>query len=148
MEADIITSIADVTRLARRAFDGRARKIGVTRPQWQVLTYLPRNEGINQGGLADLLDVEPITVARMIDRLQEAELVERRPDQSDRRVWRLYLTPAAAKLMDQLLPLANELFAEAFAGLDATERLALQAMLGKIRQNLSLREPQEMVSHG
>jgi DNA-binding MarR family transcriptional regulator len=92
MEENIGTMVAQVARLMRRSFDERARKIGVTRPQWQVLSLLIRHEGINQGGLADILEVEPITLGRMIDRLQEAELVERRPDPADRRAWRLFIT--------------------------------------------------------
>ena len=80
MEDNIAVLLAQVARLMRRNFDERARAIGVTRPQWQVISTLARNEGINQGALADLLEVEPITTARMIDRLQEAGLVERRAD--------------------------------------------------------------------
>ena len=88
-----LSKLAESSRLVRRAFDARARAIGVTRPQWQVLSALRRHPGVNQGALADLLDVEPITVCRMVDRLQEAGLVERRPDPADRRSWRLHLLP-------------------------------------------------------
>ena len=77
--------MADVSRLLRRVFDERARSIGVTRPQWRVLTVLARNEGINQNMLADRLEVEPITLSRMVDRMQDAGLVERRADPGDRR---------------------------------------------------------------
>ncbi|MET0588059.1 MAG: MarR family transcriptional regulator, partial [Novosphingobium sp.] len=77
MDDNIGTMLAQVARLLRRRFDERARGIGVTRPQWQVLTLLKRNEGINQGGLAEILEVEPITLGRMMDRLQDAELVVR-----------------------------------------------------------------------
>ena len=100
--------ISDVSRLLRRSFDARARKIGVTRPQWQVLTTLARNEGVNQGRLAELLDVEPITVCRMVDRLQDSDLVERRADPADRRSWRLFLTEQARGLLSELRPLAEE----------------------------------------
>jgi DNA-binding MarR family transcriptional regulator len=85
--------ISDVSRLMRRRFDERARLIGVTRAQWRTLTTLSRHEGINQGGMADLLEVEPITLCRMIDRLEEANLVERRRDPGDRRAWLIFLTP-------------------------------------------------------
>ena len=87
--------IADVSRLIRRRFDERARLIGATRAQWRTLVVLSRHEGINQGGLAELLEVEPITLCRMIDRLEEAGLVERRRDPGDRRAWRIYLTDKA-----------------------------------------------------
>ena len=76
--------ISDVSRLLRRRFDERARLIGVTRPQWRALTALSRQEGMQQGALAELLEVEPITLCRMVDRLEEAGLVERRRDPADR----------------------------------------------------------------
>ena len=92
MDENIGTLLAQVSRLLRRNFDERARGIGVTRPQWQVLGLLKMHAGSNQGTLAELLEVEPITLGRMIDRLQEAGLVERRADPADRRAWRIFLT--------------------------------------------------------
>jgi DNA-binding MarR family transcriptional regulator len=144
MEDNIGSMVADVARLMRRSFDARARDIGVTRPQWQVLTVLRRNEGVNQGKLADLLDVEPITVCRMVDRLQEADMVERRPDPADRRSWRLYLTEKGHMFADQLRPLADDIFEDALVGLKGDERKMLMTMLDRIRQNLvtSCNEPQ------
>lgn len=140
--------LADTSRLLRRSFDGRARDIGVTRAQWQVLTTLLRHEGVNQGGLAELLDVEPITVCRMVDRLQEAGLVERRADPADRRSWRLFLTPRAHDLLDQLRPLANAMIEEALTGIDEGERDLLRNLLDRIRNNLSGRTVEALVSHG
>ena len=140
--------IGDISRLARRSFDARAREIAVTRPQWQVLVMLNRHEGVNQGGLAELLDVEPITVCRMVDRLQEADLVERRPDPADRRTWRLFLTAKAADLLAQLQPLGEQLEREAFAGIDPAERAAVFAILERVRNNLAPRANPKMVSHG
>ena len=140
--------IGDISRLARRAFDARAREIGVTRPQWQVLVTLNRHEGVNQGGLAELLDVEPITVCRMVDRLQEADLVERRPDPADRRSWRLFLTDKAGALLDQLQPLGEQLEAEAFEGISSDERTAIFATLARLRSNLAPRESGKVVFNG
>lgn len=140
--------LADTSRLLRRSFDGRARDIGVTRAQWQVLTTLLRHEGVNQGGLAELLDVEAITVCRMVDRLQEAALVERRADPADRRSWRLFLTPRAHELLAQLRPLAEALIDEALSGIDDGERDRLRDLLDKIRDNLSRRPVEALVSHG
>jgi DNA-binding MarR family transcriptional regulator len=140
--------LADTSRLLRRSFDARARDIGVTRTQWQVLTTLLRHEGVNQGGLAELLDVEPITVCRMVDRLQEAALVERRADPTDRRSWRLFLTPRAHDLIAQLRPLANAMIEEALTGIDDGERDRLRDLLDKIRDNLSHRPLEALVSHG
>ena len=140
--------IGDISRLARRSFDARAREIAVTRPQWQVLVMLNRHEGVNQGGLAELLDVEPITVCRMVDRLQEADLVERRPDPADRRSWRLFLTAKAADLLAQLQPLGEQLEVEAFAGISSEERAMVIATLERVRNNLAPRANPKMVSHG
>lgn len=131
--------LSDSSRMMRRAFDARARAIGVTRPQWQVLSTLRRHEGVNQGKLAEYLDVEPITVCRMVDRLQDANLVERRSDIADRRSWNLYLTPRAHDLLAQLRPLADAMVEEALEGIDAQERDTLQRLLEKLRENLSRR---------
>jgi DNA-binding MarR family transcriptional regulator len=143
MDENIGTMVAQVARLIRRSFDERARGIGVTRPQWQVLSLLTRHEGINQGGLADILEVEPITLGRMIDRLQEADLVERRPDPSDRRAWRLFITTKGNALFDQLRPYANETFEIALDGIAEADRDKLMNMLLKIRSNLTRRAPVE-----
>lgn len=148
MNDNIGQVLSDVSRLLRRAFDERARGIGVTRPQWQVLTMLARHEGINQGGLAELLDVEPITLCTMVDRLQEAGLVERRPDPGDRRAWLLFLTGKAGGLLDELRPLGLELFDEAMNGIDPDERAALVDMLARMRGNLSRRPVSELAAHG
>lgn len=129
--------IADASRLMRRNFDGRARSIGVTGPQWRVLTALARNAGINQGGLAEFLEVEPITLCRMVDRLQEAGLVERRADPNDRRAWQLYLTDRAHPLLSQLKELAAGLIDEALEGFEEDEKAQFMAMLERIRSNLS-----------
>lgn len=140
--------LSDSARLMRRAFDARARAIGVTRPQWQVLSTLRRHEGVNQGKLAEYLDVEPITVCRMVDRLQEAGLVERRADAADRRSWNLYLTNRAHDLLAQLRPLADTMIEEALDGIDANERATLQRLLEKLRVNLSRRSSEGVALHG
>ncbi len=139
MDDNIGTMLAQVARLMRRSFDERARRIGVTRPQWQVLSLLKRYEGINQGGLAEMLEVEPITLGRMVDRLQDAELVERRADPADRRAWRLFLLPKAEALIETLKPHALETFELALDGIEEGERARLMAMLGRMRSNLSRR---------
>lgn len=131
--------VTDVARLMRRSFDEKARGIGVTRPQWRVLTLLSRREAMNQGMLAELLEVEPITLSRMIDRLQEAGLVERRPDPNDRRAWRLFLTPKAQPILAQLKSRAEELVHDALDGLAASEQAQLSELLTRVHQNLSRR---------
>src|SRR2546430_13479256 len=92
----------DVARLLRRRFEQNARDSGLTRSQWQVLAYSANNEGINQSGLADLLEIEPITLCRIVDKLQTLRLIERHPDPSDRRASLLHFTPAAPPTLSQL----------------------------------------------
>ncbi|MEG3177416.1 MarR family transcriptional regulator [Sphingomonas sp. RB3P16] len=129
--------ISDVSRLMRRRFDERARAIGVTRTQWRVLKFLQRGEGINQGGLAELLEVEPITACRMIDRLEEAGLVERRRDPGDRRAWRIFLTDRARPLLDELGHLADDLLASALTGISSADHDLVMTTLQRIQTNLS-----------
>jgi len=139
MDENIGSLIAQVARLMRRNFDERVREIGVTRPQWQVLSVLSRNAGTNQGGLAELLEVEPITLGRMIDRLQDADLVERQSDPNDRRAWRLYVTPRGASLIEQLQPYAEAMFEEALDGVEPDAQAKLLTTLSRMRVNLSRR---------
>jgi MarR family transcriptional regulator, transcriptional regulator for hemolysin len=105
----------EVARLLRRRFEQNAHGSGLTRSQWQVLAYLANNEGTNQSGLADLLEIEPITLGRIIDRLQARGLIERHPDPSDRRAWLLHLTPAARPKLTQLRGLGDVTRGEALA---------------------------------
>lgn len=139
MERRVGTVLAQVARLMRRAFDERARAINVTRPQWQVLSILLREEGINQGGLAERLEVEPITAGRMIDRMQDAGLVERRADPADRRAWRLYLTERGRETVERLQPFAMETSQLMLDGITEAERDQLLHTLEKMLANLSRR---------
>lgn len=142
MSEDLGFLIGDTARLMRRAFDERVRNKGITRPQWRVLVLLHRFDGSNQVALAEMMDVEPITLGRMIDRLQDAGLVERRADHSDRRAWRVHLTPAGESRIEDLKPLATELFADAVSGLSEDQQSELEAMLDIIRLNLTRRAPE------
>jgi DNA-binding MarR family transcriptional regulator len=109
--------ISDTARLLRKRFDQRAREIGLTRAQWQVLAYLKHNEGINQGGLADLMEVEPITLSRHLEKMEEAGWVARRPDPNDKRVKLLFLSEHSGAVLDEMRVIARSLFDEALAGL-------------------------------
>jgi DNA-binding MarR family transcriptional regulator len=129
----------DTARLFRRSFNARTRDSGITALQWRLITYLKRHEGVRQGPLAELIEVEPITLSRMVDRLVEAELVERRADPADRRAWQLYLTPRAGDLLDGMRPIADALTAEAIEGLSATEVEQLSDLVERVRANLSRR---------
>lgn len=126
----------DIARLMRKRFDVRARRIGVTRAQWHTLSILKRNEGCNQGMLADLLEVEPITVGRMIDRLEDAGLVERRRDPADRRVWRIHLTEKAQPVLIELRAIADTMIDEVMDGVDPDDRIRMHAALKALRTNL------------
>jgi DNA-binding MarR family transcriptional regulator len=145
MSDDLGFLISDSARLMRRSFDERARANRVTRPQWRVLALLRRFDGSTQVSMADMLDVEPITMARMIDRLQEAGLIERRADAADRRAWRVHLTPDGEKKIEELKPLAKDLFEEALMGLSLKQQAELEAMLNIIRANLT-RHPMEIAN--
>ncbi len=140
MDETIGFLLNDTARLYRRAFNARVRGSGVTALQWRLIAYLHHHEGIRQGPLAELIEVEPITLSRMVDRLEEAELVERRADPTDRRAWLLHLTPRAADLIDGMRGTADALTAEATEGLSAAERAHLIDLVGRVRANLSRRE--------
>jgi DNA-binding MarR family transcriptional regulator len=141
MSDDLGYLISDTARLLRRSFDERARVKSITRPQWRVLALLNRFAGSSQITLSDMLDVEPITLARMIDRLQEAGLVQRRADPADRRAWKLYLTQQGENKYAELKPLAVDLFSEALLGLSEHQQTDLENMLNIIRTNLTRRAP-------
>jgi DNA-binding MarR family transcriptional regulator len=129
--------IGETAHALRRAFDRRAATLGVTRAQWKVLFRLSRNPGLRQIELADMLDVEPITLSRILDRLEEAGLVERQADPTDRRAWRLELTAKAEPLIAKLKVLAEELMDQAFAGLTDEDLELMRGKLAKIRDNLA-----------
>ena len=130
----------DAARLMRRDFERRTRSLGLTRAQWQTLFHLARNEGCNQATLADLLDVEPITIARTIDRLELSGLVERRPDPGDRRARLLFLGERAHPLLEELRALGAETREIALAGISDDERTLLMTLLARMRANLTGRE--------
>lgn len=130
----------DISRLMRTQFDNRARDLGLTRSQWRVMVYLARSEGVNQSGLAEMIEVDRMTIGRLVDRLEASGWVERRPDASDRRVHRLYLTRAARPLLDKMIVLANDVQEAALEGLSAADRKKLGELLSAIMSNVSARQ--------
>ena len=132
----------DTARMLGKRFDQRARELGLglTRAQCQVLAYLVYREGINQVGLADLLEIEPISLARLIDRMELAGWVERRSDPHDRRARRLFITEKAKPVFAQMVQVGAETRGEALAGLTVPERERLMELLLRVRRNLSERE--------
>lgn len=129
--------LADVSRLMRHAFQRRIQGSTLTLAQGRALIYVSRHEGIRQVDLAELLEIQPITLARLIDQLSEADLVERRADPQDRRAYQLYLRPAAAPRLEVIAKVAAEVRAEALQGLDAQQSAAVVAALRTMRDNLS-----------
>ncbi|MFI4988394.1 MAG: MarR family winged helix-turn-helix transcriptional regulator [Alphaproteobacteria bacterium] len=128
--------INDVARLLRRRFDQRAHALGLTRAQWRALRYIGRQEGIHQAALAELLEVEPISLARLVDRLEAGGFVERRHDPADRRTWRLFLTAKVHPILERMKELALETLGEAFVGFEGAEIAALSKALARIKGNL------------
>ncbi len=126
----------DIARRSRYWFDARARSRGLTRAQWRMLLFLAHAEGPTQSEVAEMLDVERITLCRMVDRLAEGGLVERRADPTDRRVWRLYLTEKAMPLVDDLTHIADDMENNLLAPLDADQRATLTGLLNIVRDHI------------
>src|SRR6185437_17105032 len=115
---EIAVGVVDVARMLRTYADQQARQFGISRAQWVVLMRLDRSEGLKQSELAEILDLSPISLTRLLDRLAENGLIERRDDPNDRRANRLYLTPAARPLLEQLSKLGNDMMDTVLDGLD------------------------------
>src|SRR3954463_15505389 len=125
----------DVARFLRKRFEQNARGLGLTRSQWQVLAFLAPNEGIHQGGLAEILEVEPITLLRILDKLESRGLIERRQHPTDRRIWLLHLTPQAHPILDQMRELGDLTRSEALDGIPEAEREKLLGTLTIMKKN-------------
>ena len=135
--------LADVSRLVRKRFDQRARALGQTRAQWRVLAQLRRREGINQRDLAEILEIESITLVRHIDRLEAKGWVERRRDPADRRAWRLHLNAQVQPILDKMREFSEQTRAEALAGISEKDSEELIDRLLQIKSNMLKREPVE-----
>lgn len=133
----------DVSRLLRKRFDRRARALGLTRAQWSVIAHLRRNEGLTQSALADILEVEKITLCRLVDRLEAAGWVERRAHPDDRRANALYLTQKAYPIVDRMRDISRDIRSEAMAGLRPEEQEHLLDTLQRLKHNLLEREGAE-----
>jgi len=133
---ELAFALHDAARLLRTYSDQRAREHNTTRAQWAVLARLQRSQGVKQCQLAESLDLAPITLARLIDKLTASGLVERRDDAADRRANRLFLTKEAAPTLEKLGDLSEEVMTRALAGLDEAAIAALTAGLQRIKSNL------------
>jgi MarR family transcriptional regulator, transcriptional regulator for hemolysin len=128
--------VRDVYRLYAKHFERYVTDIGLTLPQCKVLGHLSRNEGIRQARLAELTDTDPMTLVRTLDRMQQDEWIERRPDPEDRRAHRLYLREAARPVMNRMWKLADQARQEALSALSPAEREQLLALLERVQGTL------------
>jgi MarR family transcriptional regulator for hemolysin len=132
--------LKDVSRRYVLRFEQRAREISLTLPQCKALVRLEKNEGVSQARLAELAEVEPMTMVRILDRMQADGLLERRPDPADRRARRLYLTRKARPLLDEIWRLSELTRAETFAGISRHDREVFMGLLERMHGNISALE--------
>ena len=135
-EREVLFQLVDTARAMRTFMDQCAQRHGMTRAQWAVLLRLQRREGMTQAEMADALEIRPISLARLIDRLCEQRLVERRPHESDRRANRLCLTPKGRATLERLAPLGHEMTARLLAGFGDAEMSWLLQRLMRIKDNI------------
>ncbi|MGD9844939.1 MAG: MarR family winged helix-turn-helix transcriptional regulator [Variibacter sp.] len=133
---DFAFLLHDVARLTRTVANQRVRALGMTRAQWAVLSRLDRNQGLKQAELAEILDLAPISLTRLVDRLCKSGLVERRADPADRRAKRLFLTPKARPVIDRLSQVGERLMSDALAGTSEATLAASMEHLESVRNNL------------
>jgi MarR family transcriptional regulator, transcriptional regulator for hemolysin len=136
-DRDPLILLHDVARMMRTRFDQRARARGMTRAQWVILARLSRQPGISQNEMAAVCEVEPITVGRLIDRLEARGMVERRADPTDRRIRRLHLLPAAQPILDEITSYRELISDEVFSGVGEHARAELVDTLLHIKTNLN-----------
>ncbi len=143
VDREFMFLLYDVARHLRTRADQRARKRGMTRAQWVILVWLERQPGLSQNELATLVEVEPITVGRLVDRLEARGFVERCADPKDRRVWRLRLTPAAASVLREIDEYRSEIHEQITQGIDPAMLQAMTEGLLRMKANLAseTREP-------
>ena len=136
-DPELLVLLYDVARQMRTRADQRARTRGMTRAQWVILAHLERQPGLSQNELAAIVEVEPITIGRLVDRLEARRLVERRSDPKDRRVWRLQLTPAATPILREIKTYRAELHELMTAGLDPATLKVMADGLLRMKANLA-----------
>lgn len=137
VQRDIVSTIVTLARLIRTEADKRARAHGMTRAQWTILISLKRQPGLVQKELAEVLEVEPITVARLVDRLEARGMVERRADPMDRRCWRLHLTAEAQPLMAEIDAQLDQLSGIVTEGLDPPTQALVARAVAAMRDNIA-----------
>ncbi len=128
--------IQEAARLQRTVFDRRVHKIGFTRTQWQALRQVVDLPGVSQSELAELLEVEKASAGRLIDKLEAFGWLERRPDDADRRIKRIYATELGRRIHQKITPVAEAMVEEELSGLSRRERELLAELLLNIKQRL------------
>lgn len=136
VDVNFLFTLGELQRLVRAYADKEAARFGMTRAQWAVLAKVERYEGMKQSELAEQMEMQPITLTRLIDKLAEAGLIERRGDDSDRRVNRLYLKKAARPLLAKLAVLRSDLTDTALQGIGAGDAERLMTHLEAIKENV------------
>lgn len=132
--------LSDVARMWRRAFNRRVHDLGLTQAQWQALAHISLNRGLRQAQLADILEVQPISVARLVDRMEAAGWICRKPDPADRRAINLYPTQKAEPILSKMQAYAAEVRRFALEGVSEAEQQALRHALMTIKKNLAEEE--------
>jgi len=147
LKKQFITQLIESSRFLRNYVDHRAKSRGTTRAQWIVLFRLREQEGLSQVDLADVLELQPISLVRLLDRLVEHGLVERRSDPRDRRANRLFLTPAGRQLANDLDSLRDSIATDVLQGVPAaTVETSLKALRGVKERIKTLAEPADGVA--
>ncbi|MDE2335277.1 MAG: MarR family transcriptional regulator [Rhodospirillales bacterium] len=136
MNLDLLSLLHDLARHSRMEADRRASSQGLTLAQWKIIIHLERQAGLSQKELAEILEVEPITIARLIDRLEAHGLVQRRDDPSDRRIWRLHLTRGAAPVLKALAQERAAMLEAITKGLSRTEIATVEAAMVRMKENV------------
>ncbi len=134
---DLLFLLHDLARHLRLDADRRAGAYGLTRAQWVILYWLEKQPGLSQKELAEIVEVEPITIGRLIDRLEASGLVERRADPHDRRIWRLHILPPALPMLRRLQDERTDMLATVAAGLDPATLATLKTGLARMKANIS-----------
>ena len=139
LRRELVFQLVETSRLLRTYVEQRARQHGTTRAQWGVMSRLRRQEGLNQAALAEQMDLQPISLARLLDRLQNQNLIERREDPADRRAYRLYLTPEGRALVDDLDAVRTDIAHEVLGDVDEISILSALDTLSAIRDQTRTR---------
>jgi len=136
VDMNFLFTLGELQRMVRAYADRQAARYGITRAQWAVLAKVERTEGLKQSELAEQMEMQPITLTRLIDRLCDNGWIERRNDDTDRRVNRLYLREAARPLLGKLSGLRSELTAAALDGISPSDAQRLLTQLETIKENV------------